>query len=189
MFPTSRTTVVLGSGESLDGSYSENQSVLSVSTSSENLSSSREFTDSNSSLSNVKLYDVFCLGMAQDVNLGGFETRDPDSQLIDKIEESQLEGKIHLVPGDSDQVFVSISSHGVKVLDKTKKEVLQRHPLHSVCQVLHYEDSFSKNNIALKIGQVGRHVYDCYVFRCRGEEQATNICRSVKNVFDSVTKE
>jgi len=38
----------------------------------------------------VKLYDVFCLGMAQDVNLGGFETRDPDSQLIDKIEESQV---------------------------------------------------------------------------------------------------
>ena len=49
------------------------------------------------------------------------------------------------------------------------QEVLQRHPLHTVAQIVYYSDSFDKNNIAIKIGQVERSVYDCYVFQCYTE--------------------
>ncbi len=49
------------------------------------------------------------------------------------------------------------------------QEVLQRHPLHTVAQIVYYIDSFMKHNVALKIGQVGRSVYDCYVFQCNTE--------------------
>ena len=47
--------------------------------------------------------------------------------------------------------------------------MLQRHPLHTVAQVVCYADSFYKSNIAFKIGQVGRSVFDCYVFQCHQE--------------------
>ena len=46
------------------------------------------------------------------------------------------------------------------------QEVLQRHPLHTVAQVVQYMDGYSKNNIIFKIGRVGRSVYDCYLFQC-----------------------
>ena len=34
--------------------------------------------------------DVYFLGMIPDVNLGGANNKDPDVQLIDKVEESQV---------------------------------------------------------------------------------------------------
>ena len=55
------------------------------------------------------------------------------------------------------------------LFDPFFQEVLQRHPLHTVGQIVYYSDSFCKSNIALKIGQVGRSVYDCYVFQCYNE--------------------
>ena len=57
-------------------------------------------------------------------------------------------------------------------------QVLQRHSLHTLAQIVYYVDSFFKSNLALKIGQVGRTVYDCYVFQCDSEVtklQSSNI--------------
>jgi len=47
------------------------------------------------------------------------------------------------------------------------QDVLQRHPLHTIAQLVSYTDAFSKSNVVLKIGQVGRRVFDCYVFQCQ----------------------
>ncbi|KAK2157184.1 hypothetical protein LSH36_196g05036 [Paralvinella palmiformis] len=99
-----------------------------------------------------------------------------------------LENKIQLFPRDDDLVTLLISKHGVKVMDAVKKEVLQRHPLHTVAQIVYYNDSFFKSNLALKIGSVGRPVYDCYVFQCCDEDQAQNVCQSLKDVFDSIAR-
>ena len=46
---------------------------------------------STGSLYRMNQYEVFFLGMVQDVNLGGRSARDPDVQLLDKVEESQVE--------------------------------------------------------------------------------------------------
>lgn len=46
---------------------------------------------------------------------------------------------------------------------------MQRHPLHTISQLIHYTDGFGKPNIALKIGQVGKTVFNCYVFQCHTE--------------------
>ena len=35
-------------------------------------------------------FDVLYLGMVPDVNLGGASSKDPDVQLIDKVEEGQV---------------------------------------------------------------------------------------------------
>ena len=46
---------------------------------------------------------------------------------------------------------------------------MQRHPLHTITQVIQYSDGFNRQNIAVKIGQVGKSVYQCYVFQCHNE--------------------
>ena len=53
--------------------------------------------------------------------------------------------------------------------------VLHRLPLHSIAQVVNFEDSFGRSSVALKIGQVNRKVYDCYLFRCENEVIIDNL--------------
>ena len=48
-------------------------------------------------------------------------------------------------------------------------EILLRHALHGVAQVVSYTDSLSKHNVAFKIGSVGRTVFDGFVFQCLSE--------------------
>ena len=124
------------------------------------------------------------LGMMEDVNLGSTGPRSPDVQLIDRIEEAQLDGRLPLIPKEDCLVLISVSKYGIKVTDVERREVIQRHPLHTVVQIVHYTDSFMKNNIALKIGQVGRKVFDCYVFQCASEVQASAVCKSIQDMFE-----
>ena len=49
------------------------------------------------------------------------------------------------------------------------QEVIQRHPLHTISQLIHYMDGFGKPNIALKTGQVGKALFHCYIFQCHTE--------------------
>ena len=134
----------------------------------------------------VNNFNVYYLGMSVDVNLGLYATRDTDLQLIDKIEEAQLEGKIQLVSSEEDLCEFTITRRGITITHHHNKEVLHRHPLHSIAQVVHYEDSFGGFNVALKIGQVNRKVYNCSLFRCIDENQALKICAQLKQVFDAV---
>jgi len=47
--------------------------------------------------------------------------------------------------------------------------VLQRHSLHTIAQLICYTDVYSKSNLVLKTGEVGRRVFDCYLFQCSSE--------------------
>lgn len=132
-------------------------------------------------------FEVLYMGNLKDVNLGKTETRDLDVQLIDRVEEAQLEGRLPIFPNKDEVVKMTISKHGIKMVDFQKKTVLQRHPLHAVAQIVYYTDSFNRSNLALKIGQLGRSVYDCHLFQCQSEEQAQMICQSVKDMFDAIT--
>jgi len=204
----SKSNVQLGTNESTESNP--------CSSSAKNLSSSLEFLDHISGTRDLlptlmsptrdlrpgpssSHVDVCFLGMVQDVNLGGSRNErgfnlggsrnDKDVQLIDKVEEAQLEGKINLVASDELKVGLAITRHGVKVIRGPSKEVLQRHPLHTVAQVVHYLDSFNKHNLVLKIGTVGRTVYHVYLFQCPNEDAAQEICQRLKQVYDTVTLE
>ena len=48
-------------------------------------------------MNNTAHFDLYLLGSMTDVNLGGIYTRDPDVQLIDKIEEAQVNIVFHLL--------------------------------------------------------------------------------------------
>lgn len=139
------------------------------------------------SLNSYQTFELFYLGNLQDVNLGKTESRDLDVQLIDRVEEAQLEGRLPIFPKKEGAVKVNVSRHGIKVIDFQTKAILQRHPLHAVAQIVYYTDSFAKSNLALKIGQVGRSVFDCHVFQCQTEDQAQMVCQSVRDMFDAIT--
>ena len=59
------------------------------------------------------------------------------------------------------------------------QEVLQRHPLHTLAQVIQYSDGHGTGNIVLKIGQVNKTVFSCYVFQCLSEVKST-VCLKQK---------
>lgn len=134
-------------------------------------------------------FDVYFLGMVQEINMGNSRKRDTEALLIDQVEEAQIEGKLPISAREEDKVVISLSKHGLKVLDTSRQEVLQRHPLYMIAQVIQYEDGFGKPNIAFKIGQlqVSKGIFQCYVFQCSNEEQAQAICQCVRRIFDVIT--
>lgn len=139
------------------------------------------------SVDSESVFEVCYLGMVQNVNLGMHLSQKSDVLLIDKIEEAQLEGKIRLIPGGDDQVSFAVSEHGIRVTDFITKDVIQRHSLHTIAQLIFYTDAYSKSNIVLKTGQVGRRVFDCYLFQCSTEEQAMHVSQRLTEVFNAVS--
>ncbi|KAH9499816.1 Integrin beta-1-binding protein 1 [Bulinus truncatus] len=113
--------------------------------------------------------------------------RDTESQLVDIVEESQIEGRLQIAASEDNKVVMFVSRHGIKVVDPSGQEVLQRHPLHTIAQLIQYSDGFQKQNIAVKIGQVGKHSCKCYIFQCHSEDQAQAICNCVRRIFDAIT--
>lgn len=140
-------------------------------------------------LMHKKTFDVFYLGNIEKIAMGNSQKRDTEAQLIDRIEEAQIAGDIPITVGEKDQVFFTVSRHGIQVQNKRTKEILQRHPLHTIAEVVQYEDGFGGPNIALKIGQlqVNKEVFQCYVFQCNTEELANDVCQLVRRLFDAIT--
>ncbi|XP_064625047.1 integrin beta-1-binding protein 1-like [Lineus longissimus] len=184
----SKSNLHLGSRDSLD-STGTNAS-LRVSTSAENLSSTREMLLEGrpGSINRIVQYHVGYMGMVLDVSLVEMSKKDTEVQLIDKVEDAQLEGKVRLVLKEEDMVNLTISKHGIKVKDPRTEEVFQRHPLQKVAQLIHYQDGLGKHNLALKISQVGKTMSSCYVFQCKNEDQAQRICQSLNTIFDTVSQ-
>ncbi|XP_064607080.1 integrin beta-1-binding protein 1-like [Liolophura sinensis] len=135
-------------------------------------------------------FQVYYLGMVQDIHMPASAQRDNEAQLIDYVEEAQMQGKLPITAKDKDTVILNVSRHGIKVLDSARQEVMQRHPLHTIAQALYYDDGFGKTNVAIKIGQVGRRapIFQCYVFQCHSEDQSQAICQSLKQLFDAITQ-
>lgn len=132
-------------------------------------------------------FQVYYLGVVQKINMTNSKNRDTEPQLVDIVEESQMEGKIQVAANDDNKVLMFVSRHGIKVMDLSGQEVLHRHPLHTIAQLIQYTDGSGHQNIVVKIGQVGKHLYQCYVFQCHTKDQARNICDCVRLIFDAIT--
>ncbi|CAL1526159.1 unnamed protein product [Lymnaea stagnalis] len=132
-------------------------------------------------------FQVYYLGVVDQINMTNSKKRDTEPQLVDIVEENQIEGRLQMVQSEENKVVMFVSRHGIKVVDTSGQEVLQRHPLHTIAQLIQYSDGFKNQNIAVKIGQVGKHMYKCYVFQCHSEDQAQAICNCVRRIFDAIT--
>ncbi|XP_074643791.1 integrin beta-1-binding protein 1-like isoform X2 [Tubulanus polymorphus] len=181
---SSKTILVTsGSRESLDSGG--NQSHTS---SNETLFGSREMLIEGraGSLSRIIQFQLGYLGFINDITLNYNAQQDIEVQLIEKIEDCQLEGKIDIVLKDEQIINMIISKHGIKVTNPNTEEVYQRHPLQQVAQIIHYQDGLGKANLGLRISQVGKSGSSCYVFQCKSEDQARRICHSLNIIFDSI---
>lgn len=132
-------------------------------------------------------FEVMFLGIVPDIVMTSCMARDPEAQLVDRIEEAQIEGRLPISLNDEGKVKINISLHGIKVIDMNGQEVLQRHPLQTIAQVVQYTDGNYINYITFKIGNVNKSVFSAYLFQCLNQDQAQLICQSVKAMFDAVT--
>ncbi|XP_076439869.1 integrin beta-1-binding protein 1-like [Babylonia areolata] len=132
-------------------------------------------------------FKLFYVGCLPDISGLNSKRRDTEAQLIDYVEEKQIEGKLKMTVTEEDKVTINVSRYGFKVLDTSGQEVIQRHPLHTISQLIHYTDGAGKANIALKTGQVGKPVFHCYIFQCHTEDQAQAVCQCVRRIFDAIT--
>ncbi|GAB1610683.1 integrin beta-1-binding protein 1-like isoform X1 [Argonauta hians] len=170
-------------------SQQQNGSKESVMNSSnENLTALKDTKDSVEKILHQRVFfNVSFLGMVQEMNMGDSRKRDTEAQLIDQLEEAQIDGKLPVTAREEDTVKLNVSRHGIKVLDKKGQEVLQRHPLHTIAQIIQYNDDFQHHNVAVKVGQFSKTVFHCFVFQCVSENQAQNICQCLQKLFDAVT--
>ncbi|KAK3089569.1 hypothetical protein FSP39_004690 [Pinctada imbricata] len=161
---------------------------VSNSSSTENIASITPSPNKDHVMMQKNKFTVYYLGMIQNMHMGNSRKRDSEAQLIDQVEEAQIEGKLPATVSEDAMVHLFITRHGVEVVD-SNREVLQRHPLHTIAQVIQYEDGFGKPNIAMKIGQlqVTRGAFHCYIFQCTNEEHALAICQSIRQIFDAIT--
>ncbi|KAK7100896.1 integrin beta-1-binding protein 1-like [Littorina saxatilis] len=132
-------------------------------------------------------FKLFYIGCLPEISGLNSKRRDTEAQLIDYVEEKQIEGTLKLTVTEDDKVTINVSRYGFKVLDTTGQEVIQRHPLHTITQLIHYTDGFGKPNIALKTGQVGKALFHIYIFQCHTEDQAQAVCQCVRRIFDAIT--
>jgi len=178
-FSSKKKVLQNGSHESMDSQLS--------SSSNENLShSTKEGKDGIDKILHQRIvFKVYYLGVVQEINITNSKKRDTDAQLIDLIEEHQIDGKLEVAAKEENTVQFFVSRYGIKVV--SGNEVLQRHPLHTIAQLIQYSDGFNRQNIAVKIGQVGKNVYQCYLFQCNNEIQAQGICQCVRLIFDAIT--
>uniref|UniRef100_A0A0B6YBF0 PID domain-containing protein n=1 Tax=Arion vulgaris TaxID=1028688 RepID=A0A0B6YBF0_9EUPU len=131
-------------------------------------------------------FQVYYLGVVSAINMTNSKKRDTEPLLVDILEENQIDGKLQVSATEENKVTLFVSRYGIKVMDVGGQEVLQRHPLHTIAQLIQYNDGFGHQNIAVKIGQVGKHVYQCFVFQCHSEDQAQAICNCVRRIFDVI---
>lgn len=165
-----------------------NKETVQVAASNENLCIPKDTKDSVEKILHQRVYfNVAFLGVVQEMNMGDSKKRDTEAQLIDHLEEAQIEGKLPIAAREEDTVKLNVSIHGIKVLDMSGQEVLQRHPLHTIAQIIQYHDDFKHHNVAVKIGQFSKTVFHCFVFQCVSEDQAQNICQCLRKLFDAIT--
>ncbi|KAL3869516.1 hypothetical protein ACJMK2_042187 [Sinanodonta woodiana] len=144
------------------GSHESVSSTGNPSTSStENLSSVKDGQDviDMRVLYQKVTFEVYFIGMVPNINMGNSQQRDTEAQLIDHIEEAQIDGKLPISVQEDSKVKLSVSQYGLQVLDIKGKEYLQRHPLHTVAQVVQYDDAMGKHNIAVKMARLPRQSF------------------------------
>lgn len=111
--------------------------------------------------------------------------RSPDIQLIDRVDNAQLDGRIPYVgTPEHHGVTLTVSKHGLKITESSARggNVIERVPLHMVAQGICYNDGWGRWNVAIKTGQVGKNQFTCHVFQTQGEVTFFNL---FKLKFDS----
>ncbi|XP_072170416.1 integrin beta-1-binding protein 1-like [Diadema setosum] len=119
--------------------------------------------------------------------------------LIQALDQAQMDGQFKFAENDQDFVTLNLSKYGMKIVEKLPQDRYQvpsgmrppqvvrwRHGLVEIIRAVHYEDSLGRQLMAVKLGQEGEEVYDCLLFECTHQPQATQICKCLELLFNAV---
>ncbi|XP_003730873.1 uncharacterized protein LOC594795 isoform X3 [Strongylocentrotus purpuratus] len=119
--------------------------------------------------------------------------------LIQALDQAQMDGQFKFAESDQDFVTLNLSKYGIKILEKIPQDRYQmtagirppqvvrwRHGLVEIIRAVHYEDSLGRHLMAVKLGQEGEEVYDCLLFECTHQPQATQMCKCLELLFNAV---
>ncbi|XP_063967911.1 uncharacterized protein LOC129280723 isoform X2 [Lytechinus pictus] len=119
--------------------------------------------------------------------------------LIQALDQAQMDGQFKFAETDQDFVTLNLSKYGIKILEKIPQDRFQippgirppqvvrwRHGLVEIIRAVHYEDSLGRQLMAVKLGQEGEELYDCLLFECTHQPQATQICKCLELLFNAV---
>ncbi|XP_019861836.1 PREDICTED: uncharacterized protein LOC109590351 [Amphimedon queenslandica] len=149
------------------------------------------------------VYHVHFLGMLSNISnlwegeVGGREGSSDPNNLLKLIEHSQRQGIMPWVHQKGSQRILVISKYGIKVTDTKRQRVYVRHTLHKIITVVHFIDMRGHSLLAVKLNHTndeedGRDEeesigsFDLFVYECESENQATEVCVMLGQVFDSV---
>uniref|UniRef100_A0A2K6T886 Integrin beta-1-binding protein 1 n=1 Tax=Saimiri boliviensis boliviensis TaxID=39432 RepID=A0A2K6T886_SAIBB len=107
--------------------------------------------------------------------------------LINYIDVAQQDGKLPFVPPE-EEFIMGVYKYSIKVLTSDQYNVLHRHALYLIIQMVCYDDGLGagKSLLALKTTDASNEEYSLWVYQCNSLEQAQTICKVSSTAFDSV---
>ncbi|KAG8445619.1 hypothetical protein GDO86_010411 [Hymenochirus boettgeri] len=110
--------------------------------------------------------------------------------LINYIDVAQQDGKLPFVPPDEEFIMV-ISKYGMKVATSDQYDVLHRHSLYLIMNMVCYDDGLvaGKSLLTLKTKDPNEDRCSLWIYQCSNMDQAQSICKVLSTAFDSVLSE
>lgn len=85
-------------------------------------------------------------------------------------------------------VAVHVSKNGIKLIQTSNQKVLERMALHTIIEVISYDDGFGNYNVALLV-QSSRHTQQCCLLQSIIGEEADDLCKQIRHAFTFVEKQ
>ncbi|KAE8605028.1 hypothetical protein XENTR_v10014943 [Xenopus tropicalis] len=110
--------------------------------------------------------------------------------LINYIDVAQQDGKLPFVPPE-EEFIMAVSKYGIKVATSDQYDVLHRHALYLIVNMVCYDDGLvaGKSLLALKTKDPSQEQCSLWIYQCSSLDQAQSICKVLSTAFDSVLLE
>ena len=85
-------------------------------------------------------------------------------------------------------VAVHVSQNGIKLIQASDQIVLERMALHTIVEVVSYDDGFGNYNVVMLI-QSSRNTQQCFLLQSVIGEEADDLCKQIRQAFTLVEKQ
>ncbi|XP_020943530.1 integrin beta-1-binding protein 1 isoform X1 [Sus scrofa] len=164
------------------GGLSRSSTVASLDT-----DSTKSSGQSNNNSDTCAEFRIKYVGAIEKLKLSEGKSLEGPLDLINYIDVAQQDGKLPFVPLE-EEFIMGVSKYGIKVSTSDQYDVLHRHALYLIIQMVCYDDGLGagKSLLALKTTDASHEEYSLWVYQCSSLEQAQAICKVLATAFDSV---
>lgn len=79
-------------------------------------------------------------------------------------------------------VAVHVSKNGIKLIQTNNQKVLERMALHTIIEVISYDDGFGNYNVVMLV-QPSRNTQQCCLLQSIIGEEADDLCKQIRHSF------